>query len=177
MGIIRGNCPWRNCPMGQLSQVGIVRGANVLGDNSPGAIVQGIVVWRVVVRRAIVQGGLPQKCISVAVQWNDVKIFFSLSSNFLDYQYPKIFLRKLWQPWKILNFSTISELVPCKLVSYKKEYSQAYFRRLAETRPAESISVRLVSAWHASLLDEDNKAVLKQLNDILSKLILKLQKI
>ena len=35
------------------------------------------------------------KRISVlAVQWNDFKIFFALSSSFLDFQYIKIFLGK-----------------------------------------------------------------------------------
>ena len=40
--------------------------------------------------------------------------------------------------------------------------SEAYFRRRAETRRAENISARLGSAWHASVLDEENIAVLKQ---------------
>ena len=39
---------------------------------------------------------------------------------------------------------------------------KAYFRRRAETRRAENISARLGSAWHASVLDEENIAVLKQ---------------
>ena len=39
---------------------------------------------------------------------------------------------------------------------------QAHFRRRAETRRAEDISVRLRSAWHACVLDEENIAVLKQ---------------
>ena len=42
--------------------------------------------------------------------------------------------------------------------------SRAYFRRCAETRRAENISVRLGSAWHASVLDKENIAVLKKLH-------------
>ena len=34
--------------------------------------------------------------ISVAVQWNDFKILSALSSSFLDFQYEKILLGKLW---------------------------------------------------------------------------------
>ena len=41
--------------------------------------------------------------------------------------------------------------------------SKAYFRRGAEARCAEVISARRSSAWHASVLDEENIAVLKQL--------------
>ena len=54
--------------------------------------------------------------ISIAVQRNDLKIFFELSSNFLDCQYTKMFLGKLWQSWKFLNFSAT-----LALVSYKQE--------------------------------------------------------
>ena len=43
------------------------------------------------------------------------------------------------------------------------QYGQAYFRRRAEARRAEIISARLGSAWYASVLDEENVAVLKQL--------------
>ena len=43
------------------------------------------------------------------------------------------------------------------------ELPKTYFRRHAETRCAENISARLGSAWHASVLDEENIAVLKQL--------------
>ena len=39
---------------------------------------------------------------------------------------------------------------------------QAYFRRRAEARRAEIIPARPGSAWHASVLDEENIAVLKQ---------------
>ena len=39
--------------------------------------------------------------ISVAVQLNDFKIFFTLSSTF---QYTKILLQKLRQPWNLLEF-------------------------------------------------------------------------
>ena len=39
---------------------------------------------------------------------------------------------------------------------------QTHFRRRAETRRAENISARLRSAWHASVLDEENIAALKQ---------------
>ena len=46
----------------------------------------------------------------------------------------------------------------CRLLNYK-----AYFRRHAEARRAEIISARLGSAWHASVLDEESIAVLKQL--------------
>ena len=38
------------------------------------------------------------QCTSVAVQWIDFKVFFALSSSFLDFQYTKAFLGKLWQP-------------------------------------------------------------------------------
>ena len=55
--------------------------------------------------------------ISVAVQWNDFKIFFALSSSF---QYT-ILLEKLWQPWKLLEYSYTSTLASYKLVSYEKE--------------------------------------------------------
>ena len=41
--------------------------------------------------------------------------------------------------------------------------AQAYFRRHAEARRAEVISARLGSAWHASVLVEENIAMLKQL--------------
>ena len=61
--------------------------------------------------------------ISVAVQWNDFKIFFALSSSF---QYMKILLGKLWQPWKLLEFSNTSTLASYKLVSYKKERIMQY---------------------------------------------------
>ena len=37
----------------------------------------------------------------------------------------------------------------------------AYFRRRAEARHTEIILVRVGSAWHASVLDEENIAVLK----------------
>ena len=40
-------------------------------------------------------------------------------------------------------------------------FFKAYFRRRAEARRAEIISARLVSAWRASVLDEENIAVLK----------------
>ena len=40
--------------------------------------------------------------------------------------------------------------------------SKTYFRRRAEARRAEIISAQLGSAWHASVLDEENIAVLKQ---------------
>ena len=48
---------------------------------------------------------------------------------------------------------------------YKKlnTFSSAYFRRRAEIRRAENISPRLGSAWHATVLDEENIAVLKLL--------------
>ena len=47
------------------------------------------------------------------------------------------------------------------------QYSQsrvikAYSRRRAEARRADIISVRLGSTWHASVLNEENIAVLKQ---------------
>ena len=41
--------------------------------------------------------------------------------------------------------------------------TKVYFRCRAESRRAENISARLGSAWHASVLDEENIAVLKQL--------------
>ena len=44
-----------------------------------------------------------------------------------------------------------------------KTDSKAYFRGGAEGRRAEVISARLGSAWHASVLDEENMAVLKQI--------------
>ena len=50
--------------------------------------------------------------------WNDFKIFFALSSTF---QYTTILLGRLWQPWKLLEFSNTSTLASYKLVSYKKE--------------------------------------------------------
>ena len=43
------------------------------------------------------------------------------------------------------------------------ELPKTYFRRRAETRYAENISARLGLAWHASVLDEENIAVLRQL--------------
>ena len=42
-------------------------------------------------------------------------------------------------------------------------FAKAYFRRRAEARRAEIISARPGSAWHASVLDEENIAVLKEL--------------
>ena len=44
-----------------------------------------------------------------------------------------------------------------------KHSSKAYFRHRAETRRAEIIPARLGLAWHASVLDHENIAVLKQL--------------
>ena len=38
----------------------------------------------------------------------------------------------------------------------------AYFRRHAEGRRADIISVRLGSAWYASVLEEENIGMLKQ---------------
>ena len=43
------------------------------------------------------------------------------------------------------------------------QYFKAYFRRRAATRRTENISARLGSVWHASILDEENIVVLKQL--------------
>ena len=43
------------------------------------------------------------------------------------------------------------------------DHGKVYFRRRAEARCAEIISAPLGSAWHASVLDEENIAVLKQL--------------
>ena len=43
------------------------------------------------------------------------------------------------------------------------EIAKAYFRRRAETRRVENILARLSLAWHASVLDKENIAVLKQL--------------
>ena len=40
--------------------------------------------------------------------------------------------------------------------------SKAYFRRRAEARHAEIVSAQLGLAWHASVLHEENIAVLKQ---------------
>ena len=45
----------------------------------------------------------------------------------------------------------------------KFSFALYIFRRRAEARHAEIISARLGSAWHASVLDEENIAVLKQL--------------
>ena len=56
--------------------------------------------------------------LSVAVQWNDFKIFVALSSSF---QYTTILLGKLWQPRKLLEFLNTSNLASYELVSYKKE--------------------------------------------------------
>ena len=39
----------------------------------------------------------------------------------------------------------------------------AYFRCRAQTRHAENSSARLGSGWHATILDEENMALLKQL--------------
>ena len=49
------------------------------------------------------------------------------------------------------------------IVIKKKLSRLAYFRRSAEIKRAENISARLGSAWHASILDKKNMAVLKQL--------------
>ena len=43
------------------------------------------------------------------------------------------------------------------------DHGKVYFRRRAEARCAEIISAPLGSAWHASVLDEENIAMLKQL--------------
>ena len=43
------------------------------------------------------------------------------------------------------------------------ETRKAYFRRRAEARRAEVISASLGPPWHASVLGEENIAVLKQL--------------
>ena len=64
--------------------------------------------------------------ISVAVQWNDFKIFFEFSPSF---QYKKILLGKLWQPSKVLEFSNTSALASYKLVSYKKECIMQYAKK------------------------------------------------
>ena len=45
-------------------------------------------------------------------------MFFALSSTF---QYTTILLGKLWQRWKLLEFSNTSTLASYKSVSYKKE--------------------------------------------------------
>ena len=42
---------------------------------------------------------------------------------------------------------------------------KAHFRRRAETRRAEKILAWLSSAWHASILDDGNLAVLKNITD------------
>ena len=49
-----------------------------------------------------------------------------------------------------------------KELKYAFYESKAYFRRRAEASCAEIISARLGSAWHASVLDEENIVVLKQ---------------
>ena len=51
------------------------------------------------------------------------------------------------------------------LLRFYLQETKAYFRRRAEARRAEIISARLGSAWHASVLDEENIAVLNNFND------------
>ena len=73
------------------------------------------------------------------MQWNDFKIFFALSSSF---QYTTILLGKLWQPWKLLEFSNTSTLASYKLVSYKKEYIVQYtIKKLIKYNPKVNKSV------------------------------------
>ena len=48
-------------------------------------------------------------------------------------------------------------------IKYSLYNSKACFRRRAETRRAEIILGRLGSVWHASVLEEESIAVLKQL--------------
>ena len=55
-------------------------------------------------------------------QKNDFKMLFGFSSSFLDFQYTKIFVGKLWQPWKFRSFAATSTLFSYELVYYKKEY-------------------------------------------------------
>ena len=83
--------------------------------------------------------------------------------------------------WKLQISISFSKILPCYFVQLdllKKGFiadvliiqkfqmsvslSKAYFRPCVEARRAEIISARLGSAWHASVLDEENIAVLKQ---------------
>ena len=51
-----------------------------------------------------------------------------------------------------------------KVIPHQKKglsASKVYFRRRPETKRPENISARLGSAWHASVLDKENIAVLK----------------
>ena len=51
---------------------------------------------------------------------------------------------------------------PFRYILKTSENHKAYFRRHAEAKRAEIISAWFGSAWHASVLDEENIAVLKQ---------------
>ena len=47
--------------------------------------------------------------------------YFGLSSSFLDFDYTKNFLGKLWQTWKFLNCLVTSVQASYELFFYKKE--------------------------------------------------------
>ena len=51
------------------------------------------------------------------MRWNDLKIFFALSSSFLYFQYTKISLETLWHPWKCFLKNHVQNVVE-KLVPY-----------------------------------------------------------
>ena len=49
------------------------------------------------------------------------------------------------------------------MIKKLRKNNKTYFRRRAETRRAENISVGLGSGWHASVLEKENIAMPKQL--------------
>ena len=66
-----------------------------------------------------------------------------------------------------VKYIFVAPLKPCQTSTMKflskQLAAKAYFRRRTEERRDEIISARLGSAWHASVLDEENIAVLKQI--------------
>ena len=78
---------------------------------------------------------------------NGIKLFFFSKKRYIK---NKDYTRRLisFDPYRMIH---------------KYTSSKAYFRRRAEIKRAENIAARLGSSWHASVLGEENIAVLKQL--------------
>ena len=91
-----------------------------------------------------------------------------VKDSLLFTKYLLLFVSLLIFGFKILTYgriqTTLREQERNKIKQYKskEQFDKAYFRRRTEARRAEIISARLGSAWHASVLDEENIAVLKQ---------------
>ena len=51
----------------------------------------------------------------------------------------KILLGKLWQPWKLLEFSNTSTLASYKLVSYKKQEKKLSYKKLSHKKQKKKL--------------------------------------